>query len=95
MAETPPIPEELWNRLPPVAQAAVLALVSTLEARIAELEVRLNQNSSNSSKPPSSDPPFAKPAPPKAPSGKSKGGQHGHTKHSRSQLPPDLMTLSN
>jgi transposase len=89
MAGTPPIPDELWNQLPTAAQAAVLALVTALEARIAQLEARLNQNSSNSSTPPSSDPPSAKPAPPKPPSGKSKGGQHGHTKHSRPPLPPD------
>lgn len=34
---------------------AVIAIIKKLEARIAELEARLNQNSSNSSRPPSTD----------------------------------------
>ena len=37
------------------------ALISKLEKRLDELESRLNQNSSNSSKPPSSDLPYRKP----------------------------------
>jgi len=89
MATTPPIPEELWNQLPPAAQAAVLAVITTLEARIAELEARINQNSSNSSKPPSSDPPHVKPAPPRPTTGRRKGGQPGHPRHTRPALPPD------
>jgi transposase len=89
MATAPPIPDELWNQLPPAAQAAVLAVIATLEARMAELEARLNQNSSNSSKPPSSDPPHVKPAPPQPPSGKRKGGQPGHPRRTRPVLPPD------
>jgi transposase len=43
-----------------VVQAETIA---RLEARIAELEAQLNQNSRNSSRPPSSDSPFVKPAP--------------------------------
>lgn len=91
MATAPPIPEELWNQLPPAAQAAVLAVIATLEARIAELEARLNQNSSNSSKPPSSDPPHAKPAPPRPTGQRPKGGQPGHPKNNRPTLPPDQV----
>lgn len=53
------------------------ARVAQLEARVAELDAKLTQNSSNSSKPPSSDGPQVKPAPPKTPSGKRRGGQHG------------------
>src|SRR5947199_1748820 len=68
---TPPsLPAEVFDRLPPEAQAHVRALeacVAALEARVAALEARLNQDSSNSSKPPSSDPPSAKPAPPRTP----------------------------
>ncbi len=86
---TPPIPEELWVQLPPTAQAAILAVIAALEARIAELEARLNQNSSNSSKPPSSDGPHVKPAPPRPATGRHKGGQPGHTKRTRPTLPPD------
>src|SRR5829696_6522775 len=54
-------------------------------------EARLNQTSANSSKPPSSDPPHAKPAPPRTPSGKRKGGQPGHPRRTRPDLPPDTV----
>ncbi|MBN9520456.1 IS66 family transposase, partial [bacterium] len=50
---------------------------------MADLEARLNQTSSNSSRPPSADPPHARPAPPRTPSGKRKGGQLGHPKAER------------
>jgi len=38
MSLQPPIPESLWKTVPPQAQAAILALVGSLEQRIAELE---------------------------------------------------------
>ena len=63
--------------------------VVTLTARVAELEAQLKQNSSNSHHPPSSDGPHVKPAPPKKPSGKKRGGQHGHPKHERVLLSAD------
>jgi transposase len=64
----------------------LLARVAELEARQAELETllaklqaRLNQNSSNSSRPPSSDLPSGrKPAPKRNPTGRKPGGQPGH-----------------
>ena len=93
----PPLPPELFDVLPPVVQAyirhleAIAAQVAVLTARVAELEAKLNLNSSNSSKPPSSDGPQGKPAPPKKPSGKKRGGQPGHPKHERAILPPDEM----
>ena len=71
--------------------SAVRAYIRYIEARLADLEVRLNQDSSNSSKPPSSDPPHAKPAPPRAVSGRRKGGQPGHPRRSRPDLPPDSV----
>jgi transposase len=77
----------VFDALPP----AVRAYIRYLEARLADLEVRLGQDSSNSSKPPSSDPPHAKPAPPRTPSGRRKGGQPGHPKRSRPDLPPDAV----
>ena len=54
--------------------------VAKLEEKIKELEVRVNQNSSNSHRPPSSDglkKPPSKPAFPRK-SGKKQGGQSGH-----------------
>src|SRR6516165_819999 len=68
MSLQPPIPAELWDQIPPAAQAAILALVQQYERRLQnlqkqvnELQQRLNQNSTNSSsKPPSSDPPTLK-----------------------------------
>lgn len=95
MIPPPPLPDATFAALPPVVQAyirsleAVAAQVAILQARVAELEARLNQNSSNSSKPPSSDGPQVKPAPPRTPSGKKRGGQPGHTKHTQVILPPD------
>lgn len=85
---TPPsLPPDVFSALPP----AVQAYIRYLEGRLADLEARLGQTSANSSKPPSSDPPHAKPAPPRAPSGKQKGGQPGHPKRSRPDLPPDTV----
>jgi transposase len=91
----PPLPPDLFASLPPAVQAyiraleAVAAQVTVLSARVAELDARLNQHSSNSSKPPSSDGPHVELAPPKSPSGKRRGGQPGHPRHDRVILPPD------
>ena len=38
MAAQPPIRPPLWNTIPPEAQAALLALIASLEQRIADLE---------------------------------------------------------
>jgi transposase len=54
------------------------------------LKARLQQNSSNSSKPPSSDPPGAIPRT-KKPTGKQRGGQPGHPKHERALVPPEKV----
>jgi transposase len=66
---------------------AALGRVAELEHRVRELEARLNQNSSNSSRPPSSDPPHAPAAPKKPPTGRKPGGQPGHKGHHRTRLP--------
>jgi transposase len=58
-----------------------------LEARVAELEQRLNQSSRNSSLPPSQDPPSAPPRPRRPGSGRERGGQPGHEGKSRPLLP--------
>ena len=91
MTRPPSIPADLWDAIPPDLRPAIAAVVTGLERRIADLEARLHQNSSNSSRPPSADPPHAKPAPPKTPSGKRRGGQPGHPKHERTLLPPDVI----
>jgi transposase len=61
-----------------------------LEARVAELERRLNRSSRNSSLPPSQDPPSA-PRPKQPPSGRTRGGQPGHEGRHRRLLPPERV----
>jgi len=58
-----------------------------LEARVDELEQRLNRSSRNSSLPPSQDPPSAPPRPQQAASGRRRGGQAGHEGRNRPLLP--------
>ena len=41
MIPQPPIPEPLWNTVPPEAQVAILAVLDSLKGRIAELEQRV------------------------------------------------------
>lgn len=97
--EPPALPPDLLTDLPSAALAYIrwlearVALVAQLEARIADLEAQLNQNSRNSSKPPSSDPPAVKRAPPRPASGKKSGGQPGHPKHERALVEHPDRTL--
>ena len=62
-----------------------------LEARVAELERRLNRSSRNSSLPPSQDPPSAPPRPGGKGSGRGRGGQLGHEGRHRLLLPADQV----
>jgi transposase len=96
MGLQPPIPAELWDQIPPAAQAAIMALVQhyerqlqNLQKQVNECQQRLNQNSTNSSKPPSSEHPHAKLIrhTPKSP--RRSGGQPGHAKHERPLLPTE------
>jgi transposase len=87
----PPLPQIIWDTLSPEAQAAVSGLVQAFEVRIADLEERLNKNSTNSSKPPSSDPPSAKRRPPAPASGKKRGGQPGHHRQARPLASPEQV----
>jgi transposase len=83
MSDAPPIPEPLWDTVPAEAQVAIRALLAGMERRIADLEERVNKNSSNSSKPPSSDHPSVKRRPPARPS------RPGWLYHQRSANLPD------
>src|SRR5580693_4380678 len=91
MMDQPPLPLTLWDTLSPEAQAAVTAVVQSLEQRIAELEERVNKNSTNSSRPPSSDPPSVKRRPPAPASGKKRGGPPGHHRQARPLVPPEQL----
>jgi transposase len=99
MSAAPPLPADLWNSLPPEARALILALraeaaelqakVGALQQQVHELQERLNQNSTNSSRPPSTDPPAVKRRPPRPFSGRKPGAQAGHERWQRPLLPPD------
>src|SRR5438034_1542532 len=62
-----------------------------LEARVGELERRLNRSSRNSSLPPSQDPPSAPQRPGGKRSGRGRGGQPGHEGRHRRLLPPERV----
>ncbi|MCG3133197.1 MAG: IS66 family transposase ISGob4 [Planctomycetes bacterium] len=59
-----------------------------LKEKVRELTARVNQDSSNSSKPPSSDKPW-KDRRPQKPTGRSRGGQPGHAGKTREPFPPE------
>jgi transposase len=99
MSIGPLLPADLWDSLPPEARALILALraeaaelraqVQTLQQQVQELQERLNQNSTNSSRPPSTDRHAVKRRPPRPISGRKPGGQPGHERRQRPLLPPD------
>src|SRR4051812_47168440 len=98
MIPQPPIPEPLWNTVPPEAQVAIRAVLgprkgrtAELERRLGDLEARLKLNSTNPSKPPSSDPIGFKRKPPAPPSGRNRGGQPGHPRAQRGLVPPERV----
>ena len=67
--------------------------VEKLTVLAQELRSRLDQNSSNSSRPPSSDSPSQRAnRPSRPPSGRKPGGQTGHEAHVRAFLPADQVT---
>lgn len=75
-----------------IARIAELeAKVEALLRRVAELEARLNQNSSNSSRPPSSDPPGTSRSAKPTTTGRRPGGQPGHKQSKRELLPPEQV----
>jgi transposase len=92
MDADPPIPDELWEQIPPAAQTAIRSLIQRYQRRLSDLEAQLKQNSTNSSKPPSSDPPSLKRSPPKPTSSYKAGGQRGHAKAQRALVDhPDAI----
>ena len=85
------ITEEIIARQPPEAQAIIrllLAKIAELELRIEQLE-RGQKTPQNSSLPPSTQHPHAKPESRKPKSKKKRGGQPGHEKHQRPLIPTD------
>ena len=98
MKREPPLLQELWDQIPPHIQAAIWVLVegyeqriAALEAEVAELKERLNQNSRNSSRPPSADGPEVKRKPPQEPSGRKRGAQPGHPHYQRPLVPVEQV----
>jgi len=82
-----PLPPEIWAATPRAAQTLIVGL----QARVRDLEARLGQNSSNSSRPPSTDLPETPPRPKPPPTGRRRGGQPGHRGAYRALLPADRV----
>jgi transposase len=99
--ETPrAIPHDMWEQLPPEAQAyirslevrveALEAMVQALQEHNRALQEQLHQTSRNSSRPPSSDPPQSE-RPHRPRSKRRRGGQPGHPGHTRPLLPVEAV----
>ncbi len=96
MDTQPPVPPEIWEHTPPVAQELIVtqatalaqlrAEVAQLKAMVEELTQRLGRNSRNSSQPPSADPPQARIRSRREPSGRRPGGQPGHEGQTRAMV---------
>lgn len=92
------IPQHIWDSFSDEARAAVGTIVAGFEQQIAErkrqvqdLKAPLDQNSTNSSRPPSTDPIGVKRKPPAPPSRKRRGGQKGHPRRKRALVPPERV----
>jgi transposase len=104
MHAKPPLPPEVWKRMPVEAQAYIRALdvrvvvleatVQRLQATIQQLTERLQHDSRTSSRPPSSDPPQATgKRQRREPSGRRPGGQPGHEGQARAMLPVEAVDV--
>lgn len=82
--------EELVARLVE-AKDALETENAHLRRKVERLEEQLNQNASNSSKPPSSLPPEKKRKPSKPKSARNRGAQPGHADQQRKLYPPDQV----
>ena len=91
MNREPLIAPDMWERMPPEAQAYIRALearVAALETTVQQLREQLEQTSRTSSRPPSSDPPQTlAQRPRREPTGRRPGGQPGHEGHARGFVP--------
>ena len=92
------IPQHIWDSFSDEARAIVGAVIDGLERQILELrqqvqdlKARLDQNSTNSSKPPSTDPIGVKRRPPEPPSKKRRGAQKGHPRRMRALVPSERV----
>lgn len=96
-SEQGPFSAEAWAQTPVEVQEfirVVLARLQALELEAAELREQLQRNSGNSSQPPSSDGPGVKPSPPRAKSGRKRGGQPGHPGTTRKLVPLEQVKAS-
>jgi transposase len=85
-----PLEAASWEQTPVVVRQLVVQLLAVLqqqEMRIAALEARVSQNSSNSDRPPSSDPPYEKRTAHSDAPGKP-GAKPGHSGHCQALLAP-------
>jgi transposase len=85
-----PLDAATWEQTPLAVRQLVVQQedrIRTLEARIAELEARLQQRSRNSDRPPSSDPPSEKPTARAGAQGRH-GAKPGHPGHRQALLEP-------
>jgi transposase len=79
-----------WEQTPLVVRQVVVQLLAVIQqqaGRIAALEARVSQTSSNSDRPPSSDPPFVKPPSSSTTKG-TPGAKPGHPGHRQALLAP-------
>jgi transposase len=103
MDAQPPLPPEIWEHTPPVAQELIVAQAAALaqlraevvqlQAMVEELAQRVGRNSRNSSQPPSADPPHALRPSRREPSGRRPGGQPGHEGQTRALVPVEAVDV--
>lgn len=97
MNDEPLLSPEIWERLPPEAQAYIRGLearVTALEAMVQQLREQLQQDSPTSSRPPSRDPPQAvAKRPRRPPTGRRPGGQPGHEGQTRALVPVEEVNV--